>query len=215
VPVPDDDDTGGVSTNGSPARRQRALDPDVLPWERQAGEPDAAYAGFLTYRDMERRSTRDVGPSAGHWSSDWLWPIRVLEWDRYVQRQDAEALVRYRITMNERQRAASRLAQQKIVTWLVNLDPSRLSPHEAARWFEVAARLEREAAGVGLAAEISPPPAVPDPFEGLTLGDILGMTGQGDEIDAAERLFAEMSGEDFRPFQPSNDDAGDPDAGLR
>lgn len=170
------------------------------------------YAGFLRYRDMEKRSTRDVGPRAGHWSSDWMWAVRVLEWDRYVQRQDAEALVRYRVSMNERQRAAGRLAQQKIVTWLVNLDPSRLSPHEAARWFEVAARVEREAAGASLPLEVAPPPAVPDPFEGLTLGDILGMTGQGDEIDAAERLFAEMSGEGFRPFQHFPDE---PDAGLR
>lgn len=202
VPVPDDGDTGGVSTNGSPARRQRALDLDVLPWERQAGEPDAAYAGFLTYRDQERRSTRDVGPSAGHWSSDWLWPTRALEYDRYVQRQDVEALVRYRVSMNERQRAAGRLAQQKVVTWLVNLDASRLSPHEAARWFEVAARVEREAAGASLPLEATPPPAVVDPFEGLTLGDILGVTGQGDEIDVAERLFAEMQGDDVRPFQP-------------
>ncbi len=201
--------------NEPTARRQRTLDPDALPWERQHGEPEALYAGFLRYRDMERRSTRDVGPRAGHWSSDWLWAVRVLEWDRFVQRQDAEALVRYRISMNERQRAAGRLAQQKIVTWLVNLDPSRLSPHEAARWFEVAARLEREAAGLELAAEVAPPPAVPDPFEGLTLGDILGANADIDVIAAAEEIFTQLQGEDVRAFQPSNDDVNRPDAGPR
>jgi len=203
-----------VTAADDPSRTSRSLDPDVLPWERQTGESNEAYAGFVVYRDMDRRSVREVpGGNGSRWSMRWMWGVRCLEYDRYIQRQDTEAMVRYRVSMNERQRAAGRLAQQKIVTWLVNLDPSRLTPHEAARWFEVAARLEREAAGVGLAAEIAPPPAVPDPFEGLTLGDILGANADIDVIAAAEEIFTQLQGEDVRAFQPSDDEVNGPDAG--
>lgn len=164
------------NTNAGSARHQRFLDPDVLPWERQAGEPDGAYDGFLVYRGQERRSTRDVGPSAGRWSSDWLWGVRVLEWDRFVQRQDDELLVRYRLSMNERQRATARFAQQKLIQWLTDLDPARLTPNEAARWFEVSVRVEREAAGAKAGAvDPAPIPEVSDPFDGMTLGEVLGL----------------------------------------
>jgi hypothetical protein len=191
-----------MTLNEDRSRAERILDPDVLPWEKQPGETDLAYAGFLRYRDMERRSVRDAGPNSNNLSVQWQWSVRCLEWDRFVQRQDDGAMVRYRVQMNERQRAAGRLGQQKVITWLVNLDPATLSPHEAARWFEVAVRAEREAAGAGLAAGVTPPPVVPDPFEGLTLGDIMGMNDRADEIDVAERLFAEIQDPDVRAFQP-------------
>jgi hypothetical protein len=183
-----------VARNDDPTRAQRlrALDPNVEPWEQQPGESDQAYAGFLIYRDQEKRSTREVGPSAGHWSSEWMWSLRVLEWDRSLQRTNDEQLIRYRMAMAERQRAAGRLAQQKIANWLIELDPARLSPHEAARWFEVAVRVEREAAGATSGQpDLIPPAEGPwDPFEGMTLGEVLG--GDVDEISAAEEIWAQL-----------------------
>jgi hypothetical protein len=122
----------------------------------------------------------------------WSWSVRCLEWDRHVQRQDDEAMVRYRVAMNERQRAASRLAQQKMATWLIELDPTRLTPHEAARWFEVAVRVEREAAGAASSPDLAPPLAVPDPFEGMTLAELLGVTAEAEVLAAAEEIFQAM-----------------------
>lgn len=203
-----------MALNENRARAERSLDPDVLPWEKQPGETDLAYEQFLRYRDMEKRSVRDAGPNSNNLSVQWMWGSRCLEWDRYVRRQDDEALVRYRVAMNERQRAAGRLGQQKVVNWLVNLDPATLSPHEAARWFEVAVRAEREAAGAATSEPLpTSDPLTFDPFEGMTLAEVLG-TDRDDEIAVAERLFAELQGEDdVRAFHHSSDDVEDPHAG--
>lgn len=175
----------------------KALDRDRPLWEQQADESQTAYAKFLTYRDMPRRSLADpeLGSNAKELSRRWRWAERVLEWDRWLARQDAEALVRERIQMNQRHRAIGRTAQQKFVSWLQGMDPSKLKPSEAVRLAELAIRVEREATGANLPADQMPPEQpreVDDPFEGMTLAEIVGAK---DDEDAKARVRAIFNGE--------------------
>ena len=165
-----------------PKAERVPLDPDVLPWERQPDEPNATYQMFLKYRDMERRSLRGQGMNgyALTASVKWSWSHRCLEWDRYVARQEAEALIRDRISMNERQRNVSRAAQNKIAQWLLTADFDSLKPMEAARWYELAVRIEREASGANLpGAELVVPQedgSMPEhnPLDDMPLHELLG-----------------------------------------
>lgn len=178
--------------------RPRPLDPDRPIWERQDGETNEAWRAFEKYRDQEHRNYREVSASAGRWSREWQWQARVAEWDRHLTRQEAEELVRYRVSMNQRQRAIARSAQSKIIQWLTNLDPSKMRPSEAARWFEIAVKVERDAAGVkgteivsgGVEQEVT------DALAGLTLGELLkgektdlsNVSGL-DDAEAAEKIY--------------------------
>src|SRR5262245_17579077 len=133
-------------------RRPRPLDPDINPWDRQPRETVMAYEAFCAYRDSEHRNVSRLiaGGMTGHarvWSSRWSWPARALSWDRFLTAKDLEDSIRWRRTMNNRQRKAAALAQSKIITWLQQLEPSMLTPTEAARWFEVAVKVERLASG--------------------------------------------------------------------
>jgi hypothetical protein len=177
----------------SAAKNARPLSPDLHPWEQQPGETPDAYAGFVGYRDSEDRRVGEHGANSRNWSSMWSWGYRAYQWDLHMARVDQEEMVRYRRRMNERQRTAARYAQQQIVQWLQNLNPAKLKPAEAARWWEIAVRVEREAAGAHLdpskVAEI--PDEVPDSPEDLvTLGSLLDGEPVGDQVEAdmAEQL---------------------------
>lgn len=180
----------------------RHLNPDIPIWERQDQETEAAYASFLKYRDMERRSLKATGGTALRWSRMWSWQQRVLEWDRHIARQDAEAMVKYQVEMNERHRASARVAQSKVIQWLQSLDPKKMSPSEAARWFELAVRVERESANAALAAgdqHDATRDAVDDALAGLSFSDLLGKGREAlpdlsdmDEAEAAEVLYRTM-----------------------
>lgn len=49
--------------------------------------------------------------------------------------------------MNDRQRRTASYAQSKVIEWLAQLDPKTLTASEAARWLEVAVKIERLAGG--------------------------------------------------------------------
>lgn len=139
---------------------QRPLDPDIPSWEQQEWETQDQYRAFSIYRDAEDRAATKVAKQADvppgtlrDWREKNSWSLRAYEFDLYLNRLDVEELVRYRREMNKRQRQAARVAQAKIVQWLANMDPATLKPAEAARWFEVAVRIEREAAGARVAEE--------------------------------------------------------------
>lgn len=182
-----------TGTDPRPGVMARPLNPDLPSWEKQAKETPKAYAAFIAYRDSEKRRLADHGSTAREWSAQWQWQLRCLDWDRYMARVDAEELVRYRVTMNERHRAAARLAQARIITWLQGLDGevlARMRPSEAARWFEVAVRIEREAAGAALPLGL--PDHVTDasdPLSGMTLAEVLGVSLSASE---EERLAADL-----------------------
>lgn len=133
--LPNTDNRGGVTSE------------DVAPWERQDGESVEAYAAFVAYRDAEKRRIDKKQGTHGKWSVEWSWGYRCLEWDRHQARVADEELIRYRVQMNARQRAAAVTAQAKIITWLQSIDATKMKPNEAARWFEISCRIEREAAG--------------------------------------------------------------------
>lgn len=185
-------------------RTERDLDPDLLPWEQQPGETVQAHNAFLKYRDMEKRSVREVGSAALRWSAEWHWQYRCREWDRYVQRAEAEAMVRYRVSMNERQRRMAVVAQHKLIEWLTNLDTSKMRPNEAARWFEVAVRIEREAAGGSLPVDAEPmQDEVDDALAGMSFSDLfagkealLDEAAAMDPAEGAEILYRAARGGD-------------------
>ncbi len=190
----------------------RDLDPDINPWDRQPWENEEAYAAFVAYRDTEgRRGLFPPGPRPDDsWSEEraqewrarrqWLkrnsaigsWVVRCMEWDRHVARQDAEDLIRYRRSMNERHRNIARAGLAKISQWIVTLNPDSLKPSEAIRLLEVSARLEREAAGANLPLEDLPEGAEEAGVAaGETLGDVLrgpGAVSPGEQAALAERL---------------------------
>jgi hypothetical protein len=177
------------TTRPSTAKDARPLDPDAHPWERQPDEPDEAYRMFVVFRDLTKRRLEAVvdagknepkpwrAPYVRDMSSRWSWGHRAFCWDRYMGAVDTEELVRYRREMNDRQRTSARLAQQKLANWLLALDPSTLKPLEAARWFEIAVKVERDAAGVD-AHPTLPGEGEDEESEGMkenTLADIMGI----------------------------------------
>lgn len=178
-------------TKPNATKLARPLDPDRMPWERQPDEPDDCYKAFVAYRDQQKRRVTDHGSSALKWSSIWQWGYRTYEWDRYMARVDVEDQVRYRREMNERHRTIARAATLKIAKFInETLDVEKLRPAEAARWLEVAARLERDASGATVAelAQVNDEPESLEP----TLAEVFG--GDVDEAKMAQLLAQAMGG---------------------
>jgi hypothetical protein len=137
------------------------LSPDLVPWERQPGEPEAAWQGFSSYLHSEKRRVGEHGPSARNWSSLWHWAHRAHEYDIYMARIDLEDQVRYRRKMNERHRRMAAVAQSKVVAWLNELDDAKvakMSVADATRLWDVAVRIEQAATCAVSAAEDLPDP---------------------------------------------------------
>jgi hypothetical protein len=136
-------------TNGT-IPGEESLTPDVLPWERQEGETDNAYAAFQAYLNDEKRRVSDKGPTARKWSMTWLWASRAREYDIYMGRVDLEEKVRYRRKMEERHRQLASVALGKMVSWLNTFDEKKIaamSVADATRLFDIAVRIERGAVG--------------------------------------------------------------------
>lgn len=141
-----------MTTSKSPTKRKPApLDYTRNIWNQQEGESDTAYASFKQYRDMERRRIADC-PGGKNYSHRWSWRERVEAWDRHLADKEANELVRYRIAMGRRHRALGRKALEKAEMWLESLDEgriARMSANGIVQMMDVAARIEREAAGAG------------------------------------------------------------------
>ncbi len=69
---------------------------EVLPWERQPGEGEEAFAAFLAYRDLGPRRTHEatrvhLGKRPGYlkpierWSTLRDWRLRACAWDDHLQ----------------------------------------------------------------------------------------------------------------------------------
>lgn len=170
---------GAVGTSPSVGKGARNLDPDLNPWERQPGETKGAYDAFVAFRDSDDRR---VGNAVNRkWSSHWSWGHRAFEYDKYIARKEVEDAVRYRRKMNDRQRRTAAMAQSKVIEWLSLLDPAKLTASEAARWLEVAVKVERLAGGaeserVAIGAQ--------GPIENLTAEEV---------SDALKALTAEIN----------------------
>jgi hypothetical protein len=141
---------------------------DLLPWERQEGETDAAFAAFKAWLDSDKRQLKDFLSTARNWSARYHWSVRAHEYDIYLSRTDLEEQVRYRRKMNERHRRMAAVAQSKLVAWLNELDDAnvaRMTVADATRLWDVAVRIEQAATSAVSAAEDLPDPYSEPPRE--------------------------------------------------
>jgi hypothetical protein len=143
------DDLDARLTPGSataPSRNSRAheFDPDIPAWYRQPLETDAAWVAFQTWMDGE---TREVGQANYNWSSMWSWKYRRYMRDLYVSDEEAQAMVQYRVAMNERHRNTARVGLGKFIQWLTTMDPEKMGAATAVRLAEVMVKMERDASG--------------------------------------------------------------------
>lgn len=187
-----------ASREPSTAKKARSFDPDLLPWEKQPTETDDQYTAFRAFRDSADRKVSEHGPTAREWSSVWSWGWRVYQWDLFVAREEDQQMVRYRMLMNERHRNIAQNALVKVSQWLINMNPDTLKPADAARWFEIAVRVQREAAGAMLAESAIPgipdPDADENPNAGRTLAEVLGLEGLDDDAAAVALYRAAQQG---------------------
>lgn len=162
--------------------RPAPLDYGKSLWLRQPGESENAYRQFVAYRDSDPRRIRDHA-SGAHNSVRWSWRERCRAWDEHLMKREAERLVRYRVSMNERHRAVARLAMSRVAQWLQNLDTVQIEsmkPSEVMKMLEVAATLERTASRGDL----------PDLTVGVT-SNVVDMTAQATDARLDE-LMAEV-----------------------
>ncbi|GAB3820209.1 hypothetical protein [Kribbella italica] len=142
--------SGSAESTEPTGKNARHLNADQRPFDRQPGESSRAYAAFVKFRDSTERKVSDQGGSAFRWSAEWSWGYRAYEYDLFMAEADLKDQVRFRREMHDRHRRMARLAQSKVVEWLMTQSPSGLSSSEAARWFESAVRVERAANGSDL-----------------------------------------------------------------
>lgn len=127
----------------------------VEPWERQSGESTQAFEAFAAYRDLGAarsvaKVARELGKSTTllfRWSKQYAWVMRATAYDR---EQDRVFLAEQRQARRDIARRHARVAQAflgKAVARLQGLDPRELTPAELLRYFQVAAEIERRAAG--------------------------------------------------------------------
>ncbi|WP_406172111.1 hypothetical protein [Streptomyces sp. NBC_00996] len=127
----------------------------VEPWERQSGESPQAFEAFAAYRDLGpvrslTKAARELDKSRtllGRWSRQYAWVMRASAYDR---EQDRVFLAEQQQARRDIARRHAKLAQAflgKAVARLQGLDPRELSPGELLRYFQVAAEIERRAAG--------------------------------------------------------------------
>ncbi|MFJ9617869.1 hypothetical protein [Streptomyces noursei] len=131
----------------------------VEPWERQSGESPQAFEAFAAYRDLgPARSITKVAQELGksrpllsRWSRQYAWVMRAAAYDR---EQDRLFIAEQQQARRDIARRHAKLAQAflgKAVARLQGLDPRELSAGELLRYFQVAADIERRAAGDALA----------------------------------------------------------------
>lgn len=127
-------------------------------WDRQADEPEEAWALFREWRDHELpRPTpaaycRERGRGASTWPRQYGWDGRGLAWDQYVDAHRQEATVSQVAEMARRHIS---IAQDllDVVQKSVSLTRERverlipLTPNEMSRMVEVATKLERLSRG--------------------------------------------------------------------
>jgi len=122
-------------------------------WDRLPNESTKAYAAFCVYRDLgTERSLEKAGQMLdkprtrkwlGEWSAKYKWVERAKAYDDYVEklkRKEKEKAIK---EMAERQARIAMAFQEKIIERLQSIDPAELTPTELARWFDVAAKIER------------------------------------------------------------------------
>lgn len=177
--------TSGSAVSNAPSvgKTAHVLDRDRPVWERQPQETKRAYDVFIGWRDSQERNVTSLGGNAKKWSAEWSWGYRAFEWDLYLSRREHEDLVRYRLEMNDRQRKTAYAVQQKVIRWLHDLDVTRLKPADAARWWDLAVKVERMAAGANTEQV------------GVTVSGSIGLRVEDMSAEEVEEALASMHNE--------------------
>lgn len=145
-----------LDRSGWNQERQPEKHPDRAFWERLKWETNSAYEAFKIYRELplsKRKQTevaRRLGksPSVVHkWAKLYMWTARVEAKDAEEERREALEVSEDRRRMYKRHANVSRLFQNKVLERLQSLNPAELTPNQLAQWFEVSAKIERQAMG--------------------------------------------------------------------
>lgn len=151
------------------------------PWERRPNETALAYEAFRAYRDLgPARRPADVAGYADdtkrRWRARHQWDQRCAAWDAETYRlEDTRRLEQIRQMDDAHQRAARALLTTGLRA--INAD-LKLTPHQAARFVDLGARLERAAL---LGDHLAPPAPGPTPVD-------------DDELSPLERIARELAG---------------------
>ena len=143
-----------------PLRLCTPLNDEAFPWERYKEESPKAYEAFVAYRDMPRvdRSVRGAfiksrlsgpPPDQAHptwyeWSNRYKWRERVMALDTYNERRDSEAEADERVKSRKLRRAVLVSALRKAGSELPNVDFSKASASDLAKFLEVVVRQLRD-----------------------------------------------------------------------
>ena len=125
------------------------------PWTRQPKETNPSWEAFVAYRDLgPKRSLREAASIVGksltlleNWSARHEWVRRAGLWDAEEDRAKQEGKLEAIQDMERRHGQMARLFQQKVLDRLRTIDVEDLTPAQLIQWFEVAVRVERQAAG--------------------------------------------------------------------
>lgn len=125
-------------------------------WERQEGESEEAFQAFVLYRDSGAdRSIREVAKALSksatliaRWSTDWNWGDRALGYDNWLDREVQEQNRKDVLAMRKRHAQIAMLMQQKVVDSIRAMsERDTLKPDQAAKWLDIAVKVERLARG--------------------------------------------------------------------
>jgi hypothetical protein len=126
----------------------------ILHWEQFINEPRQAFNLFVVYRDLypKQMSPKELSALSGygvaairHWMQRWKWKERFFEWSKYQDKLAMVEQAEIRTDMNDRQILAASDILKKAMDRLAEIDISELTPMEALKWIETAAKLERTA----------------------------------------------------------------------
>lgn len=127
------------------------------PWERVEGETPKAYAAFCVYRDLGKiRSLQKAGRKQGEsrakkaicqWSAKYNWVARANAYDDYIEKKKREQNEQEILQMNETHAKVAMLMIMKVLAKVKSVDPETLTPMDAAKWIDVASKLERVSRG--------------------------------------------------------------------
>jgi hypothetical protein len=106
----------------------------VLPFERQPGETDAAWAAFEVYRDLPAsgRSVDAAWRTAKgrktrppqhwrEWSRNYSWADRAADWDREVDEEARQANLRLIVEARKRQAGVLQATQRTLAAPIIEL----------------------------------------------------------------------------------------------
>ena len=126
---------------------------EILPWERQIGESEAAFEAFTFYRNQEgRRSVRKGAQSFSKsytllrkWSAKNNWVERCRAWDNEQLRlQQEQARQEEKIARN-RQRKIGETMQAKALQWMNAVKPEEMDGNVAVKMMQLGIQLENAA----------------------------------------------------------------------